>query len=75
MQTDFKTIMLLLSAAMGMSLTIERVLEVVKGIIKRVLLSEDSPFADTSPPIEFVLPDLGFDQLDNILDERREDIE
>jgi len=75
MHTDFKTIMLLLSAALGMSLIIERVLEVVKGIIKRVLLSEDSPFADTSPPIEFVLPDLGYDQLDNILDECIEDIE
>ena len=73
---DFKTIMLLLSAALGLSLGIERLLEGVKRLIGKMLMrDDDSPFVDKSPPIEYVLPTIGFEKLDDILDEKIEDIE
>ncbi len=55
---DFQTTMLLLSVALGLSFVVERFLEGLDGIIKRVLLSEGSPFADTAPPPEKVIEDL-----------------
>lgn len=55
---DFQTTMLLLSVALGLSFVVERLLEGLDGIIKRVLLSETSPFAEAAPPPEEVIEGL-----------------
>lgn len=55
---NFETTMLLLSVALGLSFGVERLLEGLDGIIKRVLLNEDSPFAEKAPPPEQVIEDL-----------------
>ncbi len=52
---NFETTMLLLSVALGLSFGVERLLEGLDGIIKRVLLSEDSPFAKQAPAPEQVI--------------------
>lgn len=72
---DFKITMLLLSAALGLSLTIERILEFVKGIIRKMLLKEDSPFAKKTPSPEEVIAELGYDKINAVLDDKVEKIE
>ena len=75
MDVDFKTIMLLLSVALGLSLTIERILEFVKGLIAKMLLREDSDFAPRAPSVEEVIADVGCDKIDAVLDDKVQEIE
>ena len=72
---DFKTVMLLLSVALGLSLTIERLLDTLNGMISKWLLKDDSPFAEESDQIEMVLTELGFNKLNSLLDDKVEEIE
>lgn len=71
---DFKTIMLLLTVALGLSATIERILEGLKGLMKKWLLREDSPFAQEADRVEMVLTELSFDKLNSVLDDKVEEI-
>ncbi len=73
---DFKTIMLILSVALGLSLTIERVLEFVKGLIAKMLVRDDSPFKDNkADSIEEVIAEVGYDKINSVLDDKVQDIE
>ncbi|NIT55129.1 MAG: hypothetical protein GWN00_02420, partial [Aliifodinibius sp.] len=75
MSVDLKTVLLLLSAALGLSLVIERILEAVKGLIKKMLLREDSPLAEKVKPVETVVSELGAQKIHNKLDDLMEEIE
>lgn len=46
-QSDFLRFLLLLTTALGLSFTIERFLELLNGILKKLLHSELSPFTDS----------------------------
>lgn len=72
---DFKTIMLLLSAALGLSFIVERILEALNGILNKVLLSDKSPFAEKAPPMEVILQEKEIQKISNILEERVEELE
>jgi hypothetical protein len=73
--TDIKTIVLLLSAALGMSLVVERVLEGLNGLLNKILLTDRSPFAAKAPPIEVIQRELEGKKLKDILEQKTEELE
>ncbi|MEZ4702001.1 MAG: N-acetylmuramoyl-L-alanine amidase [Rhodothermales bacterium] len=73
-QSDFIRILLLLTTALGLSFTIERVLELLNGLLKKLLYSELSPFSDNDALQEPDLYEAEIAAIDTTLDRDAEAI-
>jgi len=75
MGIDIKTLLLLLSAILGLSLVVERILEGIKTLIRRMLMREDSSLEEKEKSVESLIGELAFKKINNKLDDLLEAIE
>ena len=75
MGIDIKTLLLLLSAILGLSLVVERILEGIKTLIRRMLMREDSTLEEKEKPVESLIGELAFKKINDKLDDLLEEIE
>ncbi len=68
----FEQIMLLLTTALGLSFMVERVLEMLNGLIKKTLLADDSPFSEEATADKPVATELEIEKMNEALDEEAE---
>jgi len=75
MDIDIETLLLLLSAILGLSLVVERILEGVKSLIRRMLMRQDSSMEEKENPVESMIGEMAFKKVNNKLDDLLEEIE
>lgn len=68
----FEQIMLLLTTALGLSFMVERLLEMLNGLIKKTLLADDSPFSEEATAVKPVATELEIEKMNEALDEEAE---
>lgn len=75
MNIDIETLLLLLSAVLGLSLIVERILQGVKWLVGQMLFHEDSLLEEKEEPVESLIGEMTFRKVNDKLDDILEEIE